>query len=689
MEVYSGVTVRYTVHAGAAQSLDGASVRTGTGGIRRGSLTSSGAIDLKDLSPCTQYTIYAVASMTDGSHHSAVVTDTFWTKRDAYNVPGLDMHAPTHNSVSGIMRYDEVGEIYYVLLNREFPSITSANIVSAAKEGTMDVKVAGTVSSSGQRITLSGLSSCTKYYLYAVAGNEACGYSNVVKEPPFTTRPAPPELDQLKNGLTHSSQSYRVNFGSSESSLELRYRVLKGARRSGVQLRNSHNVLSRGRSLHLMGLDSEADYTVYARSEGYCRNSAMVSKTFTTGSVDSDGDGLIEIWHLAHLDNMRHNLSGTGYRGTVLGSGQTLATHPGAQSGCGSMLTGSKRGKCHGYELMSDLDFGSLTSAGYAEAWSPQDRDGEVMSDPADGTNTGWSPVGDASGRTGSSGSYVYPSAFSGVFEGNGHTVRNLYINIKSSPGSAPVYSGLFGRASGDIRNVNMLRSFVSSSVSSSYSGGLVGYTEGVITNCHVVGATVSGFGSVGGLVGEASRGTEIFRSSSSGSVSATSGSVGGLAGEAGSIINSRSSSSISFSLLGIKSVGGLVGSASGRIMRSRSTGVLSESELSSDSTVSGLSDSTRDIYIGGLAGRASGVEFCRHAGDALSIRGDRLTFGSWVVLFAGGLVGRANSIKHCHVRFKSVEIGIKSAEGTLYVGGLAGYAGYPRFSSYEILLIL
>ena len=691
MEVYSGVTVRYTVHAGAAQSLDGASVRTGTGGIKRGSLTSSGAIDLKDLSPCTQYTIYAVASMTDGSHHSAVVTDTFWTKRDAYNVPGLDMHTPTHNSVSGIMRYDEVGKIYYVLLNREFPSITSANIVSAAKEGTMDGKVAGTVSSSGQRITLSGLSSCTKYYLYAVAGNEACGYSNVVKKPPFTTRPAPPKLVQLENGLTHSSQSYRVNFGSSESSLELRYRVLKGARRSGVQLRNYHDVLSRDLPLHLMGLQSGEEYTVYARSEGSCGNSDMVSsKPFTTGSVDSDGDGLIDVYHLAHLNHMRHNLSGTGYRSTALGEDEALGTHPGSQSGCGSMLTGSKRGKCHGYELMNDLDFRDSDAAGYDSDWDSALQ--KAKSTPG----AGWSPVGDASGRTGSAGNYVYPNAFSGVFEGNGKTINNLYINIKSSPGSTPVYSGLFGLASGDIRNVDMSGSFVSSSVSSSYSGGLVGYASGNITSCHARNATieglgsvdglvgyaslgitncgffsvtVEGLGSVGGLVGEAGTGTEIISSSSSGSVSATSGNVGGLAGAAGSIIDSRSSSAVSFSLSGVTSVGGLVGSASGRIMRSRSTGVLSEIKPPSDSAVGGF----RYIYIGGLAGSASGVESCRQSGGSLSILGDGLTF-SGMNLLVGGLVGRADSLKYCHVRLRSVQVGNSDLSSSLYVGGLVGF---------------
>ena len=73
-----------------------------------------------------------------------------------------------------------------------------------------------------------------------------------------------------------------------------------------------------------------------------------------------------------------------------------------------------------GYELMESLDF--------EEAASYAGSRNEAWVDPAGGTAIpGWLPIGDNSNR------------FTAVFEGNDHTISNLYINRTTS------YAGLIG----------------------------------------------------------------------------------------------------------------------------------------------------------------------------------------------------------------------------------------------------
>ena len=70
-------------------------------------------------------------------------------------------------------------------------------------------------------------------------------------------------------------------------------------------------------------------------------------------------------------------------------------------------------------------------------------------------------------------------SAFTGVFEGLGHTISNL--TIKDPTGSAN--DGLFGVSSGTIRDVGLINASVSNSGSGSTVGSLVGSNDGSILN--------------------------------------------------------------------------------------------------------------------------------------------------------------------------------------------------------------
>jgi len=154
----------------------------------------------------------------------------------------------------------------------------------------------------------------------------------------------------------------------------------------------------------------------------------------------------------------------------------------------------------------------------------------------------GWEPIGVFSG-----------TPFTGIFDGNGYTVSNLYINRSDMS-----YVGLFG---------------------------YVGYGAG-IDDLGLTGINVTGYDSVGALVGR-SLGT-ITQSYAIGTVSGNRNGVGGLAGaNFGSISDSYAQVDVS----GGQFIGGLAGSNNGTISYSYAEGGVQGAE-----------------YLGGLTGWSSGV---------------------------------------------------------------------------------
>ena len=103
-----------------------------------------------------------------------------------------------------------------------------------------------------------------------------------------------------------------------------------------------------------------------------------------------------------------------------------------------------------------------------------------------------WNPIGSMTGDHGS---------FKGVFDGNGHTISNLYVE------QAGTGLGLFARTAGNavIKNVNLDNVTIKSTDNSNYAGGLVGnaYASTYIENVHVTGNVyISGRGYIGGIAG-------------------------------------------------------------------------------------------------------------------------------------------------------------------------------------------
>jgi hypothetical protein len=157
---------------------------------------------------------------------------------------------------------------------------------------------------------------------------------------------------------------------------------------------------------------------------------------------------------------------------------------------------------------------------------------------PGDGTY-GWSPIGNAE------------LAFSGNYNGNFHTIKNLKRWVPRLD-----YLGFFGRidAGAVISNLGLTNV---NFYGTNYVGGLVGYSNNsTVTNCYVTGSVNGDNNYVGGLVGYIYSGT-ITNAYSTANVNGTNY-VGGLLGDvaSGTVTNAYSLGTVG----GVYKVGGLVG---------------------------------------------------------------------------------------------------------------------------------
>ena len=164
-------------------------------------------------------------------------------------------------------------------------------------------------------------------------------------------------------------------------------------------------------------------------------------------------------------------------------------------------------------------------------------------------------------------GSYCQGHPFTGVFDGNGHTIWNFTY---ASTDTAKVCIGLFGHVddpNAQIKDLGLIDpNVMGSSVCCETGGGvgcLVGCLEnGIISGCCARGGSVTGASSVGGLVGSNGR-CVLCRGEATGEVESC---------WSGEILNSYAGVLVS----GGGTVGGLVGYNQGTVIGCRSTGAVS-----------------------------------------------------------------------------------------------------------------
>ena len=105
------------------------------------------------------------------------------------------------------------------------------------------------------------------------------------------------------------------------------------------------------------------------------------------------------------------------------------------------------------YRLMNDIDLTEATAKG--GDWDFEGR--------------GWNPIGSNN---------VYGNEpFTGIFDGDNHTVKGMRIEITKFPDGTGdvVYIGLFANVSGEIKNLNMEGGIISVSTSCTVYAGSVG----------------------------------------------------------------------------------------------------------------------------------------------------------------------------------------------------------------------
>ena len=243
-----------------------------------------------------------------------------------------------------------------------------------------------------------------------------------------------------------------------------------------------------------------------------------------------------------------------------------------------------------------------VNNQGQTSAWAVLTADIDLSSvcGPELNDGTSWEPIGNSES-----------TAYTGTFNGDGHTISGLYIN------NSAYYQGLFGRVNGGtVKDLT-----VSGNVSGNwYVGGVVGYNNGgTVTGC-------------------------IF--SGSGSVSGSKDYVGGVVGynDGGSVENCYNIGEVS----GNSYVGGVVGYSSGGISASASV-----TNCYNTGKVSG------SIWVGGVVGSNNNgnVENCYNTGEVS---------GTGV----GGVVGGNDSgtAKNCY------NIGdVSVVSGGESVGGVVG----------------
>lgn len=271
-----------------------------------------------------------------------------------------------------------------------------------------------------------------------------------------------------------------------------------------------------------------------------------------------------------------------------------------------------------------------------------------------------WEPIGKATNN------YKDYVAYGGTFDGGGHTISGLIIN------NSKQYQALFGYVKGgEIKDLTVAGSVTTSTTSSAYAAGIVGYGYPVtIENCvnqATVTATQKGY--IAGIVGYTSTtGNSISGCTNQGAVSGAGDYVGGIVGTANNTVIKNCINSAEIVDTGKPGrsnycVGGIAGviNSSSSIERSGNTGKIT-------STLK---------RTGGVVGSAAGtVQSCFNTGDVTGI----YSLGG----IAGGCASSNTKITDCYNWGKVESQTPTSAFDDEATKGVGGVVGDPCSASYK-----
>ena len=367
---------------------------------------------------------------------------------------------------------------------------------------------------------------------------------------------------------------------------------------------------------------------------------------------------LIDVSTLEQLDAIRYDLDGDGVADETT---DEMAYN--AAFGTVSCPDG-----CEGYELTANLDFSGSKWASDCTS-SCLDEDGNTTSNTP---TVGWEPIGYNNEPLSFDANMNKP--FVATFDGNDHTISNLYINRPNT-----THVGLFGHVYGaTVRNLGIVGGSVSGRT---YVGGLMGWANSFsITACYAT-ANVIATGndrseiSAGGLVGHAEDDFSITACYTTANVTTTGNdrgevSAGGLIGSAtpyfvvSSITACYATGDVTVNVNQRASAyaGGLVGwTASISLTACYATGNVAVTTTNGSDIV---------VPAGGLVGfiHKTSITACYATANVTVI-----TSGRDILAEAGGLVGSSVSSSSITACYATGDVTVTNGSRDTYVGGLVG----------------
>ncbi len=288
-----------------------------------------------------------------------------------------------------------------------------------------------------------------------------------------------------------------------------------------------------------------------------------------------------------------------------------------------------------------------------------------------------------------------WPDPFTGVFDGDNHSITGLYTEYD---GTFRNIIGLFGHVeNGTVKNLNLVDVNISTaSTVEMFTAGVVGHLEnGMVINCTVSG-TVAGDSIVGGIVGEVNSEGVVEACTNNANVVGTASpflsvndeysevllKVGGIVG---SNVNAMVDSCSNAGLIKAEAAGGLHTSlgAAGGIAGYVEEGTVINSTNKSDIAATDQSMTSYPLYVllsaGGIVGRGDvpTITGCTNSAEVLAYNSS----GSVTSCYAGGIIGAdvtsdygtGGYISDCT---NTGNVGGTARDGAIaLVGGIAGGA--------------
>jgi hypothetical protein len=432
----------------------------------------------------------------------------------------------------------------------------------------------------------------------------------------------------------------------------------------------------------IRGVQTTADDASYCEIVSFSCLSSEIESSYSTGAVTATGGvagGLVgklysgAIFNSYSTSNVLGGTTVGGLVGRVYNYGQNSnLSYEGSpfenyyglienSYATGTINNGYKGANRIG-GLVGILNGGKIINS-YATA-------GGLGIDASDGCDHVGGLVGDGSGFEGAGSAGIIQDSYAHI-EGNVSAGCGPVGGLAGSMGSGSVISNSFAYVGGNVSgngNVGGLVGYTDGSITNSYSqvtghvssiedyvGGLAGYAGGLVTNSYAFAGSVFGQGNVGGLIGNSIGTITNSYSRVTNSVIGTGNNVGGLAGYVVEEI-SNSFAFVGSGVSGVNSVGGLVGSMDGRIFNSYATSAV-----------------TGDTYIGGLVGYVMGnIDNSYSTGSVVGVDD------------VGGLAGHAWYESTISDSYSTGDVTGTDVRTNHNIGSLVGYLSGDVLRSYS-----